>query len=257
VAVLVFNKFLPLFILPFGMVCALVVLAVVRKKRWPAVLALVVLYGASIPLVSNLLLGWLEAHYPAIPVAEAGPADAVVVLGGILGPQVAKDAGMNWAESVERFQAGVALVQAGRADRLYFSGAPRRALGQQTTEGEELRRQAIALGVAPDKIVVTPFVDNTAMEASTIAALLKAESRKRVILVTTAWHLPRAAMQFRRAGVEFIPFPVDFQVDPMRRIGVMDFVPNAGSWQGTETAIRECYGYAFYAIFRRPAAPAQ
>ena len=111
------NKLLPVFVLPLGIVVLLLLFALWRKKRWPIVTALVVLYGSSIPFTGNRLLGWLESRHPAVQIAEAGPADAVVVLGGILGPPAAAGFLPNWAESVERFDAGVALVQAGRAEQ--------------------------------------------------------------------------------------------------------------------------------------------
>lgn len=247
---LLFNKVLPLFFLPFGLVCALILLALWRKKWWPGLLALAILYLASIPLVGDGLMGLLERRYPEIPVAQTGPADAIVVLGGILSNQTAADTTVNWAEPVERFEAGVALIQAGRADELIFTGARRVWLGRETTEGDELRRLAIARGVPAEKILVTRHIDNTATEAAAVAERMKAGGRNRVILVTTGWHMPRAMLLFRKAGVDALPFPVDLRTERARAIGLGDFVPNASSWLMTETAIRECYGYAFYRIFR-------
>lgn len=248
--VLLFNKLLPLLFLPFGIVCGLVLLAIVLKKRWPGVLALLVLYFSSISFVSDRLMGLLEYRYLPLAVADAGPADAIVVLGGILGPATPEGFMANWSDSVERFEAGVALVQAGRAPRLVFTGARREWIGRETTEGEELRRLAIARGVAPEKILVTRFVDNTATEAAAVADLMKADGQKRIILVTTSWHMPRSVYLFRKAGVDCQPFPVDFHLDRTRAVNFYDFVPSAGAWQGTETALREFYGYAFYRVFR-------
>jgi uncharacterized SAM-binding protein YcdF (DUF218 family) len=247
---LIFNKILPLVFLPFGVVCGLVLFALWRKKWWPGVLALAVLYGSSIPLVSNRLIGWLETRYPEIPLAAVEPADAVVVLGGILSPRRVGSDQANWAESVERFEAGVALVQAGKAGRLVFTGAKMPWEDRMTTEGEELRREAIARGVPPEKILVTREIDNTATEAQAVAGLMKADGWKRIILVTTGWHMPRSALLFRQAGVDCIHFPVDFRNNPNQPLVLMDFVPNATSWQLTETAIREGYGYVFYRFLR-------
>jgi uncharacterized SAM-binding protein YcdF (DUF218 family) len=250
ILVLLLNKLLPLLFLPFGIVCGLVVLAIVLKQRWPGFVALAVLYLSSISFVSDRLSGWMESRYPPVRVADAGPADAIVVLGGILGPSTPEGGIPNWSDAVERFEAGVALIQAERAPRLVFTGARREWNGRPTTEGEELRRLAIARGVAPEKILVTRFVDNTATEAAAVAELRKADGWRRVILVTSSWHMPRAAYQFRRAGVDCQPFPVDFRQDRTRSVQLLDFVPSAGAWQGTETALREIYGYAFYRLFR-------
>ncbi len=248
---LLLNKILPLFFLPFGVVCGLVLFALWRKKWWPGLVALAVLYACSIPLVANRLIGWLETRYPEIPLARVEKADAVVVLGGILGPKTSGSDQVNWTDTVERFEAGVALVQSGKAGRLVFTGARMPWEDRETTEGEELRRQAVARGVPPGKILVTREIDNTATEAQAVAELMKADGWKRVILVTTGWHMPRSALLFRRAGVDCIIFPVDFRNDRAHSVALVDFVPKAEAWQLTETAIRECYGWMFYALLRR------
>ena len=247
---LIFNKALPLLFLPFGVICVLVLLALALKKWWPGLLALAVFYVCSIPFTSDRLIRLLENRYPVVPVAQVGPADAVIVLGGILGPAHAEGTIPNWTESVERFEAGVALVQAGRAGRLVFTGAKRSWLDHETTEGEELRRLAIARGVPPEKIIVTRFIDNTATEAAAVAELMKADDWKHVILVTTACHMPRSVYLFRKAGVDCQPFPVDFRADCARPVELLDFVPKAQAWNSTETALRESYGYLFYRLFR-------
>ncbi len=247
---LFFNKFLPIFVLPVGWVALLVVFAIWKKKRWPLVAALAVLYFASLPWVGSRLLGWVESRHPAVPVASAGPADAVVVLGGLLGPRV--DAGVlpNFTDASERFEGGVALFQAGRADWLIFTGAGMDWKDRTSTEGDELKRIAVSRGVPADKILVTGSVTNTADEAKRVTELMKERGWKRVILVTTAWHMPRSAYLFKKAGVDFTAFPVDFRLDPVRNATAIDFVPRGEAWMQTETALRECYGYLFYRIFR-------
>jgi uncharacterized SAM-binding protein YcdF (DUF218 family) len=248
---LLLNKILPLFFLPFGVVCTLVLFALWRKKWWPGLVALGVLYVCSLPAVAGRLIGWLETRYPEIPLARVEPADAVVVLGGILGPKFRDSDNPNWTETVERFETGVTLVQSGRAGRLVFTGARMPWQDRATTEGEELRRLAVGRGVPPEKILVTREVANTATEAQAVAELMHANGWKRVILVTTGWHMPRAALLFRRAGVDCVIFPVDFRNDPARQAKLVDFLPRADAWQMTETALREGYGYLFYRFLRR------
>lgn len=247
---LLLNKLLPLFFLPFGIVCGLVLFALWRKKPWIGLLAFALFYLCSLPLMSSRLIGWLETRYPEITVERVESVDAVVVLGGILGPRSAGLAQPNWTETVERFDAGVALVQSGKAGRLVFTGARMPWEDRETTEGAELQRLAIARGVPPEKILVTRLIDNTATEAAAIRELMKEHGWRRVILVTTGWHMPRSALLFRKAGVDFIPFPVDFRSDRTRTLAGIDFIPRAEAWQMTETALREGYGYLFYRFFR-------
>ena len=247
---LFFNKLLPVFVLPTGLIALLVLFALWRKKRWPLLLALAGLYLGSIPAVGSRLLGWMESRYPAVALSQVEPADAVVVLGGILGPRAGADFVPNFSDSSERFDAGVLLMQAGKAQTLVFTGARMDGKDVVTTEGAELRRLAMARGVPGDGILVTREIENTAGEAAATAELVKARGWKRVILVTSSWHMPRSAYQFKRAGVDCLFFPVDFRFDPARQMTAIDFVPRAEAWQQTESALRETYGYWFYRLFR-------
>ena len=240
-----------MFLLPEGVVILLLLAGWWRRKWWPVAAALVILYVASTTVVSDRLIGWLESRYPAVAVAQVEGADATVVLGGILGPKSAPGKMVNWLETVERFEAGVALLQAGKSGSLVFTGARISWEPRETLEGEDLKRLAVARGVAPGKILVTTEISNTADEARAVAGLMKANGWKKIILVTTAWHMPRAARLFRAAGVEFTAFPVDYRTDPGRPLTLLDFLPRAEALWGTETALRECYGYAFYALTGR------
>ena len=93
-------------------------------------------------------------------------------------------------------------------------------------------------------------VGNTADEAAAVAALMRTQGWHHVILVTTGWHMPRSAWLFKKAGVAFTAFPVDFRFDRARAVTAIDFVPKAEAWQMTETTLREIYGSLFYRLFR-------
>lgn len=242
------NKILPVFLLPIGAACLLLLVALWRRKRGPMVLALVVLYVSSCPFVGNRLMGWLETRYPALPVAAVEKADAIVVLGGIFGPQVASGFLPNISDTGERLEAGVRLLQSGKAPLLVFTGGKIPWEGRDKTEAEDSRAYVLTRGVPAEQIIVSREVGNTADEARVIAELMRERQWRKIILVTTAWHMPRAAYQFKKAGVECVFFPVDFRYDPTRPLTLIDFLPNAGALTNTETVLRECYGNAFYRL---------
>jgi uncharacterized SAM-binding protein YcdF (DUF218 family) len=157
----------------------------------------------------------------------------------------------NLTESVERLEAGIVLKQAGKAPWLVFTGARLPWQGRDRFEGEDSKAQAVRRGVPAAQILITGEVGNTADEARAVAAMIQSHHWHRIILVTTGWHMPRAAQLFGRAGVNFIPFPVDFRRDLMRPLTLLDFMPCADALHNTETALRERYGFLFYVVTSR------
>ena len=245
------NKILPVLFLPLGVVVLFLLLALIRQKRWPVGVALAILYFSSMPFVGDRLIGWLESRYPAVALAQVESAEAVVVLGGIFGPSVAEGMLPNFGDTVDRFEAGVVLMHANKARWLVFTGGRLPWKGVTKLEGEDSKTQAELRGVPAGQILITREVGNTADEARAVAELMRDHDWHRIILVTTGWHMPRAARLFKKAGIECIIFPVDFRRDAARPLTLLDFVPNTDALHNTETALRECYGYAFYAITQR------
>ena len=166
------NKLLPIFFLPLGIVFLLLILAVWRRRRWPIFAAGAVLYVSSINVVSQILIGWLESHYPAVAIDQVEPADAIVVLGGIFGPPTKPGHLVNLGDAVERLEGGIRLHQAGKAPTLVFTGGRIPWEDRTRVEGEDARDAAIARGIPADRIFVTREVGNTADEARAIADLI-------------------------------------------------------------------------------------
>jgi uncharacterized SAM-binding protein YcdF (DUF218 family) len=71
-----------------------------------------------------------------------------------------------------------------------------------------------------------------------------------IILVTSAFHMPRAKMLFERQGFEVEPFPVDFRVSDRQRTTVLSFLPKAEYLEDSETAMREGVGVLYYKFLK-------
>lgn len=243
------HKLLPIFVLPLGWVMVLLGIALWRKKRWPVIAALAVLYVSSIPFVGSLLQRSLESFYPPVGIDAVEKVDAIVPLGGIFGPPAEPGLLPNIGEAGERLEAGIQLWQRQKAPFLVFTGGRMPWSKSPEVEGDWSARVAIGRGIPAEKVLVTGEVGNTEDEARVVHDLMSQRGWKKIILVTSAWHMPRAARQFRKAGVDCVPFPVDYQVDPKGSLTLLDFLPGAGGLRATEAAIREWYGIAFYALF--------
>lgn len=109
-----------------------------------------------------------------------------------------------------------------------------------------LKEYAISNGITPEKIIVTKDVENTADEAVAVKELISPS--KRIILVTSAFHMYRAKRLFENLGFEVIPYKVDYKTAGKSVITVMDFLPSAGNLEKTETGIKEIIRRLFYLV---------
>ena len=114
------------------------------------------------------------------------------------------------------------------------------------TEGEVLRGYAISNGIPSENILVTKDVENTAEEAVAVKELISPS--KRIILVTSAYHMYRAQRLFEQQGFEVIPFKVDSKSERNNESTIIDFLPSADYLINTETGFREILGRIFYTI---------
>ena len=72
--------------------------------------------------------------------------------------------------------------------------------------------------------------------------------RKRIILVTSSYHMYRAKRLFEKQGFNVIPFKVNYKSARNSKFTFMNFLPGAGNLELTETGIREIIGRLFYLI---------
>lgn len=241
------HKILPTLFLPVGLVLALLLAAAVTKRRAVTLGAAFLLLSLSLPVTSNYLFRLVEGFATRPLVGEMPSADAIVVLSGMLTSAPLSGGGTvtEWVDP-DRFFAGIELFKADKAALLVFTGGKLPWLPDAPPEGEVFKDSAIRLGVPVDRMIVTTDVQNTEDEAREVRK--QVGEGKRIILVTSAFHMARAARLFRAVGLDVIPFPVDFKVEAGGAPTILDVLPNAGSLFKSETAMRELFGRAFYAV---------
>ena len=242
------RQIVPLFLMPTCVVLALLVVALRTRRRWPIVVALVLLWAASTPIVSNLLMCAVEDWRVRQVTSDAPNADAIVVLSFSI-RAVPDDATSFEFDDFDRFLGGFDLYKAGKAPRLIFTGGWNPWKPNLPLVGDVLIARARDFGVPASALSTTGKASNTEQEAAGVAELLgvgKTPAVPHILLVTSAYHMSRAEMLFRRAGLEVIPFPVDFQT----KLGMTprSFIPSGGTLQQTDTALKEIYGRVYYWI---------
>jgi uncharacterized SAM-binding protein YcdF (DUF218 family) len=112
------------------------------------------------------------------------------------------------------------------------------------TEAEYLRRQLVAWGIAPERVLLEDRALNTRENAVFTGVIVKARALKELLVVTSAFHLPRARGCFQAAGLEADYLPVDYRMrDPARD---PHWLPRASVLGETSAVIRERFGYLVY-----------
>jgi uncharacterized SAM-binding protein YcdF (DUF218 family) len=152
---------------------------------------------------------------------------------------------IEWGDP-DRFFGGIALFKAGKAQKLVFTGVKIPWDKAEKTEGEVLKEYAISNGLPTKKIFVTKDVENIAEEAVAVKELISPS--KRIILVTSAFHMYRAKLLFEKQGFEVIPCKVDYKVSGNHQVTFMDFLPSAVNIGLIENGIREIIGRIFYQL---------
>jgi uncharacterized SAM-binding protein YcdF (DUF218 family) len=240
------NKVLPIFVSPLGLVLILLILAIYRRRQSFVICAVIILYLASAPFTSYYLLRSIEGGAIKLMPEDAPKSDAVVVLGGMIDwVQTRSGVATEWGDP-DRFWDGVALVKANRAPLLIFTGSKLPWQLGQETEGEVLKRYAQMLHVPGHRILLTDRVENTADEAKAVSRLFDSAPR-RIILVTSAFHMQRARSLFEQVGFDVFAYPVDFRA-ANQLDGWTAFLPSASALSTTDFCLREWFGRMYYRI---------
>jgi uncharacterized SAM-binding protein YcdF (DUF218 family) len=238
------HKILPLFLSPIFIVLVLIGIGIFSKKSVPSMLAAILLLLLSTPILSDHLFRYVEKNAVKSSISNLPKASAIVVLSGML-TDVPTEQGVEteWSDP-DRFFEGVNLYKANKASRIIFTRGKLPWGKADATEGDVLRKMAMDFGIPDSSIELTKEAQNTRDEATGVRALLNPNSSD-IILVTSAFHMPRAQFLFEQEGINVIPYTVDFKVSA-QQMTLMDFLPSAHALYLSDIAIRELIGRAYY-----------
>ncbi|QPN60934.1 YdcF family protein [Synechococcus sp. CBW1002] len=256
------SKLLPLGLYPLGLALVLQLVGLVgRRRRWGPWLSgggVLLLWIAAMPYTSRQLVWGLEEPAAALTPAVIPRADAVVVLGSGLRPALAPRRQVEVNEAGDRLLTGLRLLRQGKAPVLLTSGAKVHfASGDPApAEAEVARQLAIDLGAPAAAILTNPGSRTTAEEARDIGQLGRQRGWTRILLVTSATHMPRSLATFRRrSGLEVIPVACDFQLTSRNNYGgptaasvMLDLAPDAGALLLTSQSLKEHLGLLVYRL---------
>jgi uncharacterized SAM-binding protein YcdF (DUF218 family) len=240
------SKLLDLLISPLTWVLVLGALAVPwtrrgarrwRRRRAFAIAAFAVLFVFSIEPVSNGILYSMEHDAPSTYRADV-TYDAVVLLGGLTDEEVSHENGQPaYNDNVERIVMTHRLVRDGKARFVVPTGGMSEAL----LMAEQLRDW----GVEPDRIVIEDRARNTRENAVYTAAIAKQRGWRKVLLVTSAFHMKRSTECFNAVDLDFDTYAVDYRATRSPRTWIQ---PRSRFFDVSSAMIRELFGRFIYRL---------
>lgn len=182
---------------------------VARGMLWSGLMVLGLLGFQAFP---DVLLRPLENRYP-VPDAQAVDHHVgMIVLGGATGhPGIYQAHGhVPLGDAAERMTVPVALMRQHPKLKLVFSGGEGRLLATGVTEAELVEVFYAQQGVDMSRVTLEGGSRTTRENARQVAVLLGDRCKQPWLLVTSAWHMPRAMAEFAAVGCKVTPYPVDF-----------------------------------------------
>lgn len=255
------SKFLQQFAYPLGMVFCLLALALVlqRRRRWQNVvlgLALFLLFLSGNRWTAMGLARSLEwQNLPLQPVPEA---EVIVVLGGATDPLQYPRSTVEINSAGDRVLYAAYLYHAGKAPHILLSGGNIEWLSTRASSpAEEMAEIMGWLGVPGEALWLQTESRNTYEDALYSRRLLEEKGVQRILLVTSALHMPRSLALFEAQGLEVIPAPADFIVteeswrslvhaDPTAHL--VNLLPSVGNVGLTTNALKEYLGMLVYRL---------
>jgi len=248
------TNFIADFLLPplsLLLLLALGIILLYRRHKFAKKLILAafgLFWMASTPYFAEGALHLLEAQTAPLdisrPNGQPQAADAIVILGGGTYFHAPEYAGQDTVAdaTLVRLRYSAKLQRETGKPILVTGGKP---LGNSVSEAQQMR-----LSLEQDFHVPVRWTEdnsgNTFENAYHSFRILQQAGIRRIYLVTHAWHMPRAAAVFRRAGFEVIEAPTAFTT--RYRTDLLAFLPRAESLEDSKIFIHEVIGLLWYRV---------
>lgn len=235
--------------LGFGLLLMILGLGVSAKQRAAgyALMATgaMALWILATPWMGETLIGSLESRFPPDSVETVPTADAIVVLGGGVGPTVPPRLYPDLNNAGDRPWRGAQLYRADVAPRIIVTGgAPP---GRTRSASPDTKRLLMDWQVPGDSVLVESESNTTYENARFTAALCRERGIDEVVLVTSAAHMPRALATFRSTPLEVVPAPTDYRA-VQEPLTLMSVLPDADGLSMSTAAAHEYVGHLYYRL---------
>lgn len=220
-----------------------------------ACIGFILLWACATPWVAEQLRADLEGQYPALTPKATPAADAILVLGGaVAGAKPPERPTLVLGQASTRVWHAAALYRAGKARWVVVAAGNRPEHALEQVEADAIKEVLVQLGVPISAIIQEGASRTTRENARNVRPLLERLGARRVLLVTSALHMPRALQTFETVwngtGPQLIPAVTDVK-GPLATLGSLEvWFPSLDALLSVTKSLKEFAGMAALAIIQ-------
>ena len=254
------SKFLPVFIYPLGLAIILLVAALLLRgaPRWARIFLLAslgILLAASNAWAPAMLTRSLEWQY--LPLENYPKTEVIVVLGGSTASAQYPRQIVEISGGGNRLLYAARLYHKGVAPHLLLTGGTIDWMNENEPPAQDMAKVLGMLGIPEEALWIESESRNTYENALFSQKVLAKKNIDRIILVTSAMHMPRAVALFEKQGFDVIPAPADYN---MTQVGwdrlwdrnlttqLFNLLPSVANLSSTTSALKEYIGILVYSL---------
>jgi uncharacterized SAM-binding protein YcdF (DUF218 family) len=197
----------------FGLLLGIVLRWFGRRRSGTTIFvaAFLVLLASAFTALPSLLLAPLETRFPAVE--PETPPTGIIILGGALDTvATARWGSPQLIDGAERIVVVADLARRYPDARLVYTGGRMDMIEGEEPEAVIAARVFETFGISPERLTIETTSRNTRENAVNTWDVVRPETGETWLLVTSAFHMPRAMGVFRTAGwTGMAAYPVDFR----------------------------------------------
>ena len=221
------------------------------KRRWRGALCFATLFALTSAIgctsLAARLLASLERPYARAEWKTIPACDAVVMLGGTLRASRYEMLGFDLGETVDRVVTSLELIRQKKGQFLILGGGGEADQKGVLSEAQLLEKWFALWGIPSTPVLDLGVCANTREEGERVQAMVKQRGWKRIILVTSAFHMKRAHAVFRTLGVPVVCVACDFRGLPdADGDWHFELIPRLRGFKDLDVYLHEKTGWLFY-----------
>lgn len=240
-AITSFLTFPGLIIIAFTL---LSIISLIKKQKFISILILtlsILMYLFSTSIVSDSMMNSIEME--GYHIDEYNDCDCIIILGGGITEDVVD---LTGNESLNQFSnarllGGMRIHNKYKLPIIVTGGI----INGKVSEAQVLKRILIEFNINEEMIIIEDKSKDTRQNVENIKDIIENNNFKKCALVTSSFHMRRAAYLFKYNNIDFKPVPVN-QKGKKVKFSIYRILPGSGSLHDSSLVIKEMLGLFFY-----------